>query len=189
MPFIVAVLFPHLRGALKTGGLTVLFSGWVLFAPLASAQSGGTIVGTVADETGGVLPGVTVDLHSDGMETTVVTSETGTYRIDDVPAGPAELTFKLINFTIVRRTLNVTAGQTATADAVLGLSLTADIVVTAARTFSLLTSVPVGRSTRAMTTSSSACRRMVSSTAWSISTSLEDARASARTGAPSRAAC
>ena len=69
------------------------------------------------------------------METTVVTNETGDYRIDNVPPGPAELTFKLINFTIVRRTLNVTAGQTVTADAVLGLSLTADIVVTGTRTF------------------------------------------------------
>jgi hypothetical protein len=135
MPGFIVALLGHFRGGLKAGGLTVLASGWLLFAPLASAQSGGTIVGTVADETGGVLPGVTVDLHSDGMETTAVTSETGEYRIDNVPAGPAELTFKLINFTIVRRTLNVTAGQTVTADAVLGLSLTADIVVTGTRTF------------------------------------------------------
>lgn len=135
MPGFIVALLGHPRGGLKAGGLTVLASGWLLFAPLASAQSGGTIVGTVADDTGGVLPGVTVDLHSDGMETTAVTSETGEYRIDNVPAGPAELTFKLINFTIVRRTLNVTAGQTVTADAVLGLSLTADTVVTGTRTF------------------------------------------------------
>ena len=66
-----------------------------------------------------MLPGVTVDLHSDGMETTAVTDDTGAYRFDDVPAGPAELTFKLINFTVVRRTLTVAAGQTVTADAVL----------------------------------------------------------------------
>ena len=65
----------------------------------------------------GVLPGVTVDLHSYGMETTAITDGTGDYRIEDVPAGPAELTFKLINFTIVRRTLIVIPGQTVTADA------------------------------------------------------------------------
>jgi hypothetical protein len=34
-----------------------------------------TATPSVADETGGVLPGVTVDLHSYGMETTAVTSE------------------------------------------------------------------------------------------------------------------
>jgi hypothetical protein len=63
MPGFIVALLVHFRGGLKAGGLTVLASGWLLFAPLASAQSGGTIVGTVADETGGVLPGVTVDLH------------------------------------------------------------------------------------------------------------------------------
>jgi len=69
------------------------------------------------------------------METTLVTDGTGDYRIDNVPPGPAQLTFKLINFTIVRRDLMVTAGQTVTANAVLGLSLTADVVVTGTRTF------------------------------------------------------
>ena len=42
--FIVAALSVHFRGALKAGVLTVLASGWLLFAPLVSAQSGGTIV-------------------------------------------------------------------------------------------------------------------------------------------------
>src|SRR5687767_8060976 len=41
-------------------------------------------------------------------------------------------------------------------------------IVTAARTFSRLTSVPVASSMRTMTTSSSACSRMVSPTACSI---------------------
>jgi len=39
----------------------------VFAASSAAAQSGGTIAGRVADETGGVLPGVTVDLHSVGI--------------------------------------------------------------------------------------------------------------------------
>src|SRR5262245_63423254 len=41
-------------------------------------------------------------------------------------------------------------------------------MVTTGRTFSRLTRVPVASSRRAMTTSSSGCRRMVSSTACSI---------------------
>src|SRR5580765_7280972 len=47
-------------------------------------------------------------------------------------------------------------------------------IVTSARTFSFVTSVPVGISIRAMTTSSSGCRRMVRSAAWSISDLLEE---------------
>ena len=123
------------RAILSALALAFSACAWLALAPPVYAQQGGTIAGRVADETGGVLPGVTVDLHSYGMETTTVTNETGDYRIDDVPVGPAEVTFKLINFTTVRRTLNVTAGHTVTADAVLGLSLTADIVVTGTRTF------------------------------------------------------
>src|SRR2546421_355345 len=46
-------------------------------------------------------------------------------------------------------------------------------IVTMARTFSLVTSVPVGISTRAMTTSSSACRRMVRSAACSMALLLQ----------------
>ena len=95
-------------------------ASWLL-SVTAYAQTGGTITGRVSDETGGVLPGVTVDLHSDGMETTAVTDGIGEYRIDNVPVGPAVLTFKLINFTVVRRDLVVVAGRTVAADAVLGL--------------------------------------------------------------------
>ena len=117
----------------------VRFAGVALLALLvhanAWAQGGGTITGRIADETGGVLPGVTVDLHSGATELTETTDGTGTYRIENVPAGPATVTFKLINFTIVRRDLMVMAGQTITANAILGLSLTADVVVTGSRTF------------------------------------------------------
>lgn len=106
-----------------------------LLASPALAQNSGVVAGRVADETGGVLPGVSVDLHSGATELTAVTDEKGTYRLDNVPPGPAELTFKLINFSLNRRIVTVAAGQTVTADAVLTLSLTADVVVTGVRTF------------------------------------------------------
>lgn len=99
------------------------------------AQTGGRIAGTLRDETGGVLPGVTVDLHSGASELTAVTDSSGEYRFDNVPVGQATLTFKLINFTVVRRTVLVAVGRTETVDAVLGLSLSADVVVTGTRTF------------------------------------------------------
>jgi hypothetical protein len=80
-------LLADVRRGLKPRILAALASAWFLVASSAQAQSGGTITGHVVDETEGVLPGVTVDLHSDGMETFVVTGETGEYRIDNVPPG------------------------------------------------------------------------------------------------------
>ena len=65
MQRLIAASLVHLRKGLKPGVLAVLASGWLVFALPAHAQSGGTIAGRVADETGGVLPGVTVDLHSE----------------------------------------------------------------------------------------------------------------------------
>ena len=103
--------------------------------PTWAAQSRGSIVGIVSDETGGVLPGVTVDLHVGEVEFEAVTDGGGGYRFDDIPPGPVAVTFRLINFGELHRDVTVAAGQTATVDAVLGLSLTADIVVTGTRTF------------------------------------------------------
>src|SRR5689334_9143492 len=91
------------------------------------------IVSPAGAQTGGVLPGVTVDLHTGGTERTATTANDGSYRFDTVPPGPAELTFKLINFTLVRRTVSVTADRSVTADAVLTIALSADIVVTGSR--------------------------------------------------------
>jgi outer membrane cobalamin receptor len=49
--------------------------------------------------------------------------------------GPAELTFRLLNFSVSRRSVTVAGGASATVDVVLTLSLSADVIVTAARTF------------------------------------------------------
>jgi hypothetical protein len=106
----------------------------VSLAP-AWAQPGGAITGRVVDETGGVLPGVVVDVQSGDTVLTAVTGGDGRYRVDDVPLGPAIVTFKLINFTLVRRDVTVTPAQPVTADAMLTISVTADIVVTGTRTF------------------------------------------------------
>jgi hypothetical protein len=111
-------------------------SCWLLAASLALAQGGGTVTGQVADETGGVLPGVHVELIRPGaasLET--VTDGVGTYRFENVPSGPAEVNFRLINFSSVRRPITVTPSGTVTADASLIVAVSADIVITAPRTF------------------------------------------------------
>lgn len=100
-----------------------------------SAQATGSVSGRVADETGGVLPGVSVTLRTGGgaaLET--VSDNAGLYRFERVPAGPAEISFRLINFSAVRRDI-VVAAPGVTANAVMLVATSADIVITAPRTF------------------------------------------------------
>jgi hypothetical protein len=111
---------------------------WTLSGSASSAdveQEGGSVVGRVIDQTGAVLPGVTIDLVTSKTEMTAVSDGSGLYRFERVPVGSAELTFRLINFTVLRRTLTVTDGQSVTADVILQLSLSADVIVTGKSTF------------------------------------------------------
>ncbi len=99
------------------------------------AQQTGSVAGRIVDQTGGALPGVAVLLIAGSSESTGVSDGGGAYRFDAVPAGAAELTFRLINFTVLRRAVAVASGQPAIADVVLPLSLSADVLVTGASTF------------------------------------------------------
>ncbi|MEQ1759396.1 MAG: TonB-dependent receptor [Vicinamibacterales bacterium] len=123
-----------MRGLFR-GVFLALLLGFVPVAALA--QGTGNVTGTVSDETGGVLPGATVSLMAVGSSMVVetVTDGTGVYRFDNVPPGQAELTVRLINFSTVRRVVTVTAGGTVTANAQMLVATSADIVVTAPRTF------------------------------------------------------
>ena len=108
------------------------FSLWLGMAQLL-AQPDGVIAGTVTDETSGVLPSVTVELDSVRGLRRVTTEADGTFRFDGVPFGSATVTFRLLNFSTVRRDVDVVADTRV--DAVLSLGLTADVVVTGQRTF------------------------------------------------------
>jgi hypothetical protein len=100
-----------------------------------SAAESGSIVGKVVDQTGAGLPGVTVELATAVGEAMTVSDATGAYWFDVVPFGPAELTFRSINFTVPRRTVTVDGGQTSVGDVVMQLSLRADVIVTGVSTF------------------------------------------------------
>ena len=101
---------------------------------IVGAQTQRSIVGTVSDESGGVLPGVTVELTTDiGTEITV-TDDTGSYRFDSVSQSQAAVTFRLINFSQTTRDIELTEAEQRL-DVVLTLGLTADVVVTGSRTF------------------------------------------------------
>jgi hypothetical protein len=115
-----------------TLSLAFILTGTVINA---HAQSMGVVSGRILDQTGATLPGVTIDLVVNARELTTISNETGAYRFDNVPTGAAELTFRLLNFTVLRRTVTVVDGATVPVDVVLTLSLSADVIVTGTSTF------------------------------------------------------
>jgi hypothetical protein len=70
------------------------------FAVSGFAQSAAPVTGTVTDESGGVLPGVTVTASArDGrLLATVVSDATGAFRFDSLPAIPVHFSFQLDGF-------------------------------------------------------------------------------------------
>jgi hypothetical protein len=105
----------------------------------ASARAA-TLSGTVRDESGGVLPGVTVELRREAASVrNIVTDAQGAYRIDAVDPGRYQLLFSLINFATVRRDLEVRADIRV--DVAMQLALNADVTVTGKRTFANLADV------------------------------------------------
>jgi hypothetical protein len=87
----------------------------MLFSTFAGAQvSTGSISGTVSDEQGGVLPGVTVTLQGTDRSTTAVSDDAGKFRFLSLPPGPYTVTFTLQGFrTVVREAIEVRVGSNA----------------------------------------------------------------------------
>src|SRR5205823_6409623 len=105
--------------------LTLAMFLWAMAGhAFAQDQRAGQVVGRIVDETGGVLPGVLVELRGGtGAPATAVSSEIGEYAFDAVTPGSYHLSFSMMNFSEARRDVHV-AGTTRV-DIVLHLSLTA----------------------------------------------------------------
>jgi hypothetical protein len=76
----------------------------ILIPTVVHAQ--GSIVGTVKDASGGVLPGVTVETSSPALiekTRSVVTDGTGQYQIANLPPGIYSVTYSLAGFNTVKR--------------------------------------------------------------------------------------
>src|SRR5688572_20889038 len=101
-----------MRTALRCLALAIAL---ILPAPLF-AQA--TLTGTVRDDSGGVLPGVSVEAASPALiekARSVVTDGTGQYRIVDLRPGTYSLTFTLPGFTTIKREgIELTGTQTLT---------------------------------------------------------------------------
>jgi hypothetical protein len=78
---------------------------WVLL-PASSVLAQGVITGVVKDASGAVMPGVTVEAASPALIEkirTVVSDDTGQYRIVDLRTGTYAITFSLTGFSTVKR--------------------------------------------------------------------------------------
>ncbi len=92
----------RVRGLWRSVFLSAAFL--LLLPALARAQA--TLTGTVADSSGAVLPGVTVEAASPVLIEKVRSATTdgaGLYRIVDLRPGAYSLTFTLPGFTVVKR--------------------------------------------------------------------------------------
>ena len=79
----------------------------------AAQQQTGEIFGRAADASGAVLPGVTVTVSGPALiqPRVAVTSETGTYRIPELPIGTYSVTFELAGFrTLAMQDIRITIG-------------------------------------------------------------------------------
>ena len=113
--------------------LALGFTAPPLFAQ-GGAGSTGSIQGDVVDESGAVLPGVTVTATGPALigTQTATTNAQGIYRFLGLPAGTYKLTFELPGFgTVVREDIRIGIGFTATVNTKLALkSLSEEVTVT-----------------------------------------------------------
>jgi hypothetical protein len=113
--------------------LSILSVCLLLVAPVALfAQTTGTIEGTVTDQSGAALPGVTVDLAGASLQgaRSAVTSSDGHYRFLSVAPGIYTVTATLSGFGRVQKKATVTLDATVSANLQLQLSTTAEVTVT-----------------------------------------------------------
>ena len=90
-----------------------------------------TISGTVQDETGGILPGVDVNVTNvgTGILRTVVSDDEGRYRVPELPPGDYEIQASLVGFqTVVRSGITLTVGRHAVVDVTLIVGSISEVV-------------------------------------------------------------
>ncbi|MFQ5790784.1 MAG: TonB-dependent receptor domain-containing protein, partial [Acidobacteriota bacterium] len=105
--------------------------------PLPAQITTGNIVGTVTDETGAVLPGVTVTLTGENVAgaQTSVTNQQGRYRFPYLPPGEYDITFVLEGFaTLTRERIRVSVGGNVEENVVLQLREVAETVTVTGET-------------------------------------------------------
>src|SRR5436189_1189565 len=110
--------------------VTLIFALIVLGTCLSVAQtSTATILGTVKDSTGALVPGVSITVkHTEsGLTRSVVSGERGAYTVPSLPVGAYEITTTMPGFKqLVRSGINVVVEQEAVVDLTLEVGAPAE---------------------------------------------------------------
>jgi hypothetical protein len=105
---------------MRARSVVVLFAVLMSLPVLARAQASGTgsVIGKVADTSGGVLPGVTVTLKSPEAlgSFTAVSDAQGLYRLNNLPPATYEARAELQGFQTSQRTVTIRLGAAAALD-------------------------------------------------------------------------
>ncbi|MDA1094082.1 MAG: TonB-dependent receptor [Acidobacteria bacterium] len=126
---------------MKRIGLSLVVLLWIAAASSAGQGGTGTIDGTVSDESGAVLPGVTVSAAGDNGIRYGVSNTDGRYEISSLEPGRYEVEALLQGFLGTPASVSVTAGRTASANLSLAIAPMAE-TVTVTRTDQSLSVVP-----------------------------------------------
>jgi len=131
------------RGPLAVLSIALVLIGTGGASTVAAQATGGTIQGSVQDDSGGVLPGVVVTAsQADTGRSRIVTSDgRGDYEISGLDAGEYDVAALLPGFRSQPFSVTVAQGQTATLDLVLTIAPLAE-TVTVTRTDQTLSAVP-----------------------------------------------
>ncbi len=100
---------------------TVLVAPW---SGQAQTTDRSGIEGKVMDQSGGMLPGVTISISSPdltGGSRTTVTDGEGQYRFAALPAGTYEVAFELEGFALIKRSVRLDTGFVATINESMGV--------------------------------------------------------------------
>jgi hypothetical protein len=86
--------------------------------PLPQATATGRVIGRVADQSGGILPGATITMKSESVlgEFTGFTDSQGQYRIQNLPPGTYQIRSELSGFQTVVQTVEVRVNTSVTVD-------------------------------------------------------------------------
>jgi hypothetical protein len=133
--------------------LMLLICGIALLPAPGGAQSQATtgqVIGMVTDNSGAVLPGVTVTITSDatGYTRTVVTGDDGLYTLPLIPPGTYKITAELSGFqTASVEATTVTVGSNMTVNVTLGVPGVAETVTVSSRASAVETGSAKGTNT------------------------------------------
>ena len=109
--------------------LVLVFAAVVYVPGVANAQDA-TISGTVADATGSILPGVTVEARdAAGSGQVTVTDGTGQFTFSGLAPGMYDVTFTLSGFTAPAQVVEVSASATASINVVMEVGGFEELVV------------------------------------------------------------